>query len=112
MRVKILILLFLFQASIAFAGRVPEITKKWHNLIAQYKEHMVVGEWNGAIQAAETLIKIDPASSEAKFYLVYAVKQTGAKYPTWVGKPSTWAYGSINDRYYVELAKQIMKNGS
>ena len=112
MQVKILLLSLLFQVGIAFAEPVPEITKQWHKLIEQYKEHMVVGEWNGAIQTAETLIKIDPASSEAKFYLVYAVKQTGAKYPAWVGKPSTWAYGSINDRYYVELAKQIIKNGS
>ena len=73
---------------------------------------MVVGEWNGAIQAAETLIEIDPGSSEAKFYLVYAVKKTGAKYPSWVGIPSTWPYVKINDRYYVELAKQLWSTGS
>lgn len=72
---------------------------------------MVVGEWSGAIQAAENLIKIDPSSSQAKFYLVYAVKKTGANYPEWIGAPSTWAYGKIDDRYYVELAKEVWESG-
>ena len=100
---------------IAFAPgsghEIPDITKKWQALIEQYKNHMVVGEWSGAIQAAEALMKIDPASSQAKFYLAYAMIKTGAKYPEWIGYPSSWAYGSIDDRYYVELAKQLRNSG-
>jgi len=53
---KILLILSALFSPLALAHELPEITKKWQSLIEQYKIHMVVGEWNGAIQAAETLI--------------------------------------------------------
>ncbi|MFW9998014.1 MAG: hypothetical protein ACFFD4_38585 [Candidatus Odinarchaeota archaeon] len=105
----IVLLIALFAPNLISAD--TEITKQWYSLIEQYKTHMVVGEWSAAIQVAETLIEMVPSSSEAKFYLIYAVKKTGAKYPAWVGKPSEWAYSTVNDRFYVELAKEI-SNGS
>lgn len=106
MRLLVIVLLagYLFSA-IGFADDAEP--KSWEQLVEQYKLHMVVGEWNGAIQTAETLIHIDKSSSEARFYLVRAVLKTGAEYPKWVGRPSSWSYDTIQNRYYVELAKDL-----
>jgi len=94
-----------FLPSLVYASQ--DVVEEWKNLIENYKTHMVVGEWNGAIQSAERLLDLDPSDSEAKFYLVYALKKSGVSVPNWVGPPSSWAYGSVNDRFYVNLAKDM-----
>ena len=108
--VKIITIVFSFillASSLCHAE--PEITTKWKGLVEQYKSHIVNSEWERAIKTAETLVDMDPSSSEAMFYLVYAYKKFGRTPPSWVRKPSEWAYGTVDDRFYRELAKEITK---
>lgn len=112
MKVLIMLISLSFQMSAVFAEPSSEVTTNWFKLVAHYKAHMAEGDWSGALHTAETLFNIDPESSEARYYLVYATKRSGSQYPTRLGKPSTWAYCSDNDKHYIELAKQIMGHDS
>jgi len=101
-----IILLLLLSTSAGLAGELPDITKHWVKLVEQYKVHMAAGEWSGAVERAEQLMDVDPASSEARFYALYAYKKMGLN-PVELNDWSRWPYGSINNWFYRELAKDI-----
>ncbi|WP_193166053.1 hypothetical protein [Microbulbifer hainanensis] len=91
----------------SFANEIPDISKEWNNRVERFQEYLVSNNCSEAIQESETLLEIDPASTEAMFYLYYASKKCGSELPEWLGKPSSWPNGSVEDRYYIDLAQAL-----
>ncbi|WP_226662111.1 hypothetical protein [Microbulbifer aggregans] len=91
----------------SFAHEIPDISNEWNHRVEKFQEHLVSNKCSGAIQESKTLLEIDPASTEAMFYLYYSSKKCGSELPEWLGKPTSWPNGSVKDRYYIDLAQTL-----
>ncbi|MBB5213119.1 hypothetical protein [Microbulbifer hydrolyticus] len=102
-----IIILSLIVPVFSFAHELPDISKEWNHRVEKFQEYVVSNNCSDAIEESKVLLEIDPASTEAMFYLYYSSKKCGSELPEWLGEPSSWPNGAVEERYYIGLAQTL-----
>jgi len=107
---RVILLLGVLWSGLAFGHELPDITKEWIRTVSAYKESIVQADYDKAIEKSQSLLSMDPVSSEAKLYFYLAHKLAKKDLPNWFNEQG-WAYGHLDDHFYSILAKELGAGG-
>ncbi|MEE1673246.1 hypothetical protein SNR37_002660 [Agarivorans aestuarii] len=98
---------FLLSLALSPSLAAESIEVTWAKLVKCYDAAMMATDYPKAIDCALNLNQIDPASSEALYYIVVSHTTAGLEIPRWV-LDSPWPNGSPEDLNLYKKSQELM----